>query len=229
MARRRTKALLVTSLLLLLLLAAGAQAQDVKVQTAPGNTQIRPPKTPLNGPTDPVFRAVTQPYWAVGGDIMGGTRMFELRTLRGPAGSTRTQAGGYSLFARGGLTCARIPLKRDDGATVLKDFGNGTRALLIAGFIPAVEVPVPIPFATPGKLLVSPVGAGLGVPFGFDPLQYASSRKIHEQAVDIPWARMKRQEDRGCDAPRDAEEKTDPVVRLDEALRFGSISGYVTR
>lgn len=221
--RRRTT----IGIVAVLLLAAHARAQQVQVETAP--TLHKRPTVPLEGPIDPVFRAVTNPYWAVGGDFMGGARMFELRSLRGPAGSTRTQTGGYSLLARGGLTCARIPLKRDDGAAVLKDFGNGTKALLIAGFIPAVEVPVPIPFAQPGKLLVSPVGAGLGIPFGFDPLQYASSRKIHEQAIEIPWQRLKRYEDRGCDAPRDAEEKTDPIVRLDEALKSGGVSGRPVR
>ncbi|GIL39375.1 hypothetical protein [Roseiterribacter gracilis] len=209
-----------------LLFAARAGAQ-VQLQTVPSDHKR--PTVPVEGPVDPVFRAITTPYWAIGGDLMGGARLFDMRTLRGPAASTRTQAGGYSLLARGGLTCARIPLKRDDGATVLKDFGNGTKALLIAGFIPAVEVPVPIPFAQPGKLLVSPVGAGLGIPFGFDPLQYASSRAIHAQAVDIPWAKKKNLVDRGCDAPRDADEKTDPIIRLDEALRYGGVSGRSTR
>lgn len=211
----------------LLLAARGSAQSDVQVQTAP--RAAKRPTVPLQGPSDPVFRAVSNPWWAVGGDLAGGTRMFDMRGLQGPAASTRTQAGGYSLLARGGLSCARIPLKRDDGASVLKDFGNGTRALLIAGFIPAVEVPVAIPFEPPGKLLLSPIGVGLGVPFGFDPLQYASSRQIHAQAVDVPWARMKNLQDRGCDAPRDAEERNGPVVRLDEALRSGGVSGRASR
>jgi hypothetical protein len=219
---RRTTICIVAALLF----AVRGSAQ-VQVETAPRDTKRT--TTSLAAPTDPAFRAVSNPWWALGGDLAGGTRLFDLRSLRGPASSTRTQAGGYSLLARGGLSCARIPLKRDDGASVLKDFGNGTRALLIAGFIPAVEVPVAIPFEPPGKLLLSPIGVGLGVPFGFDPLQYASSRQVHAAAIDIPWARMKNLQDRGCDAPRDTEERTGPIVRLDEALKSGGVSGRASR
>src|SRR4051812_39199150 len=90
-----------------LLFAARADAQ-VQLQTVPLDSKR--PTVPLEGPIDPVFRAVTTPYWAIGGDLMGGTRMFDMRALRGPSASTRTQTGGYSLLARGGLSCARIPL-----------------------------------------------------------------------------------------------------------------------
>jgi hypothetical protein len=210
------------------LLAAQRAVAQVRVETSPLDSKRE--TVPLEGPIDPVFRAISQPWWATGGDLAGGARLFSMDSLRGPAASTRTQAGGYSLLTRGFLTCARLPPTRNDGTSVLKSFGNGTKALLLAGFIPALEVPLPIPFSPPGKLFLSPIGMGLGIPIGFDPLQFASSRAIHEQAIEIPWARKKRLDrSGGCDRPRDAEERTDPIVRLDEALRSGGVSGRTSR